>query len=248
MTMASTDPSLLAGLSVLLRAPSKDALVSLFDTLFRQRHGTEEERVASVQALLSLSAEDASALTSSAGAVLRRALYESSELLSVDAVRVLLPPALDGRLLSLVSTVRCAAHFSPCRARRCMAHPTRLLLPPPPSPAHTLSVFTSLGQCTLPLQVLFSGLQGWREAAVEQRVGLPHLEGVSWNVLAVNSNSSTSSANEAALKLKLSLRDQPSQEGVMPASRDVYVAVSPASLGAMLEGMRKVKEQLAQFS
>ncbi len=83
---------------------------------------------------------------------------------------------------------------------------------------------------------------------MEQRVGLPRLEGVSWQVLAMNSNSATSSANEAALRLKLSLRDQPSVDGVMPASRDVFVAVSPASLGAMLEGMRRVKEQLGAFS
>jgi hypothetical protein len=95
---------------------------------------------------------------------------------------------------------------------------------------------------------LFAGLPRWREVAVERRVGLPHLEGVSWSVLAVNSTSAAASANEAALRLRLSVRDQPSAEGVMPACRDVHVAVSPASLGAMLEGMRRVKEQLGAFS
>ena len=83
---------------------------------------------------------------------------------------------------------------------------------------------------------------------MEQRVGLPRLEGVSWHVLAVNSSTAAASANEAALRLKLSLRDQPSQEGVMPASRDLCLAVSPASLGALLEGMRRVKEQLGAYS
>jgi hypothetical protein len=78
-------------------------------------------------------------------------------------------------------------------------------------------------------QLVGQVVQGLGVRRVE-RVGLPQLEGVSWSVLAVNSTSSTASANEAALRLRLSVRDQPTADGVMPASRDVFVAVSPASL------------------
>ena len=248
---APADPAQLAGLSLLLRAPSKDAVAAVFAALFAQRHGAEAARAEAVGALLALSADEAAALASAAGALLRRALYESSELPTLEAVRALVPAELDGRLASLVAGVRpcaarcclhaCCTHYtqplylSLCRA---CAHPCNTL--PPPRAPSSLPRRSS--------QVLHAGLPGWREAAVGQRVGLPQLEGVSWSVLAVNSTSATASANEAALRLRLSVRDQPTADGVMPASRDVFVAVSPASLGALLEGMRKVKEQLGAFS
>ena len=86
---SATDPAMLAGLALLLRAPSKDAVAALFEALFAQRHGLEEARVAAA-AQLALSAEEAPALASAANALLRRVLYDSSELPSVEAVRALL--------------------------------------------------------------------------------------------------------------------------------------------------------------
>ena len=235
--MASTDASP-AALSLLLRAPSKDAVAALFDALFKLRHHSEAERAARALALpLGLGADDAGALAAAANALLRRALYESSELQSLEAVRALLPAGLDGRLTALVAGVRCSGGAALRARARARAEPLFFLAPLPNAPPFSL-----------PAQVLFAGLPAWREAAVEQRVGLPRLEGVSWRVLAMNSNAAVANANEAALRLKLSLRDQPAQEGVMPPQRDLFVAVSPASLGAMLEGMRRIKEQLGAFS
>jgi hypothetical protein len=104
--MAAADPATLAGLTLLLRAPSKDAVAAVFEALFAQRHGTEEARVAAAAALLAVSAEEAPALASAAGGLLRRVLYESSELSSVEAVRALLPAELDGRLQGLIASVR----------------------------------------------------------------------------------------------------------------------------------------------
>jgi hypothetical protein len=97
-------------------------------------------------------------------------------------------------------------------------------------------------------QVLFAGLPAWRDAAIEQRVSLPRLEGVAWRVDAAHSSSALSAANEPVLRLCLSVRDQPAWDGAMPATRDVAVALGPASLGALLEGMRRIKDQLAAFS
>ena len=112
-----------AGLSHFLKAPSKDVVAAVFGALFRLRHHTEEERVAAVQGLLALTAEEAPALASAAGNLLRRALYESSELPTVEAVRALLPSTLESRLQSLVASVRAA------RGLR-----QRPRLPPPPTP------------------------------------------------------------------------------------------------------------------
>ena len=96
--------------------------------------------------------------------------------------------------------------------------------------------------------MLFSALPHFRDAAVDQRVGLPRLENVAWRVQAMNSNTFVASANEAALLLKLSVRDQPGQDGVMAQLRELNLAVSPASLGSLLEGMRRIKDQLGAFS
>jgi len=99
-----------------------------------------------------------------------------------------------------------------------------------------------------PFQVLFAGLPVWRDAAIDQRVSLPRLEAVAWRVDAAFSSTSLSAANEPVLRLSLTVRDQPTWEGAMPASRDVAVSLGPASLGALLEGMRRIKDQLAAFS
>ena len=79
-------------------------------------------------------------------------------------------------------------------------------------------------------------------------MALPRLEGVAWRVDAAYSSSSQYAANEPVLRLCLTVRDQPAWEGAMPASRDVALALGPASLGALLEGMRRIKDQLAAFS
>lgn len=83
---------------------------------------------------------------------------------------------------------------------------------------------------------------------MDQRVGLSRLESVAWRVQAMNSNSFVASANEASLLLTLGVRDQPSVDGVMAQQRDLNLAVCPASLGALLEGMRRIKDQLGAFS
>ena len=79
-------------------------------------------------------------------------------------------------------------------------------------------------------------------------MGLPRLEGVAWRVDAMHSSSSLAASNEPVLRLCLSVREQPAWEGAMPSVREVPVALGPASLGALLEGMRRIKDQLSAFS
>lgn len=79
-------------------------------------------------------------------------------------------------------------------------------------------------------------------------MGLPRLEGVAWRVDAVHSSGALAASNEPVLRLCLSVRAQPAWEGAMPGVVDVPMALSPASLGALLEGMRRVKDQLSAFS
>ncbi len=103
--MASTSASA-SGLSLLLGAPSRDTVAAIFDALFQQRQRTEEAQCAAVQALLPLPPAECQLLAHSAGSLLRRVLYESSEVHSTEAVLALLPAELDSRLKSLLATVR----------------------------------------------------------------------------------------------------------------------------------------------
>lgn len=94
-------------LSLFLKAPTKEAIEKCFQLLFQHRHDPPLVSVTAVRALsLGLSVEEVPLLVTSAGNLLRRVLYESSELSTVEAVKALLPRGLDSRLESLLATVR----------------------------------------------------------------------------------------------------------------------------------------------
>jgi hypothetical protein len=94
------------------------------------------------------------------------------------------------------------------------------------------------------VQVLAASLAGWREAAVDQRVSLPRLEATSWRVDVVNATSDVAVTNEPVATLTLVVRDQPGGSG-MQATHALPVALDAASLGALVDGMRRIKDQLA---
>jgi len=178
-------------LNHLLAAPSRAAVAAFFDALFAARHsGDPAAGAAAAAAALQLPAPDASALAAAAAALLRRVVYESSDLVnSADAVRALLPGALDARLAALLA------------------------------------------------QVLSAGLPAWRDAAVEQRVAPPRVEGC-----AAEPDGGAGDA-EPALRLALRVR------GAGPAAaREVRLSLDAAALGALLAGMRRVREQLAALA
>lgn len=94
-------------LSLFLKAPTKEAIEKCFQLLFQHRHDPPLVSVTAVRGLsLGLSVEEVPLLVTSAGNLLRRVLYESSELSTVEAVKALLPRGLDSRLESLLATVR----------------------------------------------------------------------------------------------------------------------------------------------
>ena len=106
-------------LSLLIKAPSKDAVFLFFTACFQHRHALSPAPLAaSAAALLSLPGEEASRVALAGSDLLRHVLYESSELQSVDAVKALLPRGLDARLEGLLGTVRFFFNCLGGRARR----------------------------------------------------------------------------------------------------------------------------------
>ncbi len=63
----------------------------------------------------------------------------------------------------------------------------------------------------------------------------------------VSATSSVASANEPVVTIQLKMRDRPHKMGEMPGSSEVGVTLNAASLGALVDGMRRIKDQLASL-
>jgi hypothetical protein len=220
----ATDAELLAGLSLFLRAPSRDAAALLLHASFRLRHDTAALLASPALSAFALPPTDGAKLALSALTVVRRALYESSEL-SSEMVASKLPAGLDARLATLVTQVRLLAlHLTFVRAA---AHDAHAYAPPPRLP-----------------QILTAALPAWREAAIESRVSLPRLEGISWSVDTAAGSGELAAAAEPLLRLSLDVRGAPARADTVPATETLAVTIPPAALGALVEGMRRVRDQL----
>lgn len=97
---------------------------------------------------------------------------------------------------------------------------------------------------TLISELLFASLPRWRDAAIDQRVSLPRLEKLDWRVDVVSAASSALVLSTPKLIMECAIRDQPALEGVLPAVRHVHVEMDHAALGALLDGMRRIKGKL----
>jgi len=84
-------------------------------------------------------------------------------------------------------------------------------------------------------------------AAIESRVSLPRLEKLDWrvDVVAGSSESAPAAGGVPVVLLDCTVRDQPTFDSDMPSSRHVTAELDAASLGALLDGMRRIKDQLA---
>jgi len=88
----------------------------------------------------------------------------------------------------------------------------------------------------------------WREASIASRVGLPALVESKWSVDVVDATSDLSKAATPAVQLQLAVRGQATRVGEMPPVETVAVELNHASLGALVDGMRRIRDQLAGMS
>lgn len=80
---------------------------------------------------------------------------------------------------------------------------------------------------------------------MDSRVSLPALEGVAWRVDVLNASAEAGATNEPTVSLRLRVRDNATRADALPAAHDVMVGLNAASLGALVDGMRRIKDQLA---
>lgn len=85
----------------------------------------------------------------------------------------------------------------------------------------------------------------WREAAIEGRVGPPKLVASTWDVHVVEGSSEVARFATPACIVGLTIQDPPADVKTLPAERTVNVELNHASLTALVDGMRRVRDQLA---
>ena len=97
--------------------------------------------------------------------------------------------------------------------------------------------------------VLVASIPSWRESSIEQRVGLPRLQQLSWQVEVLSASSEQTTSNEPIVTL--SFTTSGGNDGIkknadeMLTSRTFAVTMNQASLGTLLASMRRIKESLA---
>ena len=218
------------GLSALLRAKSKDDVARFFNACFRHRHDG-----------LSAAAAASSVRLASAPAVAE--LFGAAEAGGAAAATA----ARHALCCAGVALVRRALYDS-AEARG--ADQLASLLP----------AGLDARLASLVASVLATALPAWREAAVEQRIGLPRLQRMAWQVEVLSASSEQQQANEPVLTLSLTVSDGGSGGGggdgleggdgsarldAMPAARSFAVTANAASLAALVGSMRRIKEALA---
>ncbi len=124
----------------------------------------------------------------------------------------------------------------PRRAGTASAAPPLTLHPPSPSIAAAAA------------QIIFAALPAWREGAIDSRVALPRLEGLEWAVDTAAGSAELAAGAEPLLRLTLDVRGAPSRADAVPAVAPLALTVPPAALGALVDGMRRVRDQLAALN
>ena len=94
-------------------------------------------------------------------------------------------------------------------------------------------------------KIIDSRLATWKEAAALTRPSLPRLLDHNWSLHMQQASQSVSSMNLPTVRMQLKLEAQPSQSAVMPSVSNVEFELSSEALGTMLDGLGKIKEQLA---
>ena len=97
-------------------------------------------------------------------------------------------------------------------------------------------------------QIIFAALPAWREGAIDSRVALPRLEGLEWAVDTAAGSAELAAGAEPLLRLTLDVRGAPSRADAVPAVAPLALTVPPAALGALVDGMRRVRDQLAALN
>lgn len=94
-------------------------------------------------------------------------------------------------------------------------------------------------------QIINSHLQVWREASSLNRVSLPRLVDIDWALHLKTSSSSSQKLNIPTVLMQLSIEENCLNIKEMPLMKKVDFELSKEALETVLDGLRKIKDQLS---
>ena len=93
-----------------------------------------------------------------------------------------------------------------------------------------------------------SSLLDWKAVASREMISWPQMVGLNWQVDMKVSSKQMSRMNVPAVLLGLQVKEQPRSISEMPAVKNVNFELSKESLGTLLDGMHKIRDQLGALS
>ena len=88
----------------------------------------------------------------------------------------------------------------------------------------------------------------WKKIASQQLISWPRMVDMNWRVDVKSSSQEVSRMSVSTVILDLKVEDQQQRVGEMPPVRSVNFELSKESLGTLLDGMNKIREQLGALS
>ena len=155
-------------------------------------------------------------LVSAALALVKRAVFHSADIVSLEAATELVPTKVDPRLRALLGKV-CALRRTTQGTRQRRAAP----------------------------QVLMARLPTWRAAAAAGGISPPRLVSADWRVDVKASSDGVQRTAEPTVLLNLQLQRNADVAGHMPGTDTVTSELSQAALATLLAGLHQIRDQLA---
>lgn len=97
-------------------------------------------------------------------------------------------------------------------------------------------------------KVVGSNLLEWKSIASKQLISWPRMVDMDWRVDVKSSSQQMSRMSVPTVILDLKVEGQPVMRGDMPRVKSVNFELSKESLGTLLDGMNKIKDQLGALS
>eukprot|EP01033_Poteriospumella_lacustris_P001588 gene1588-1153_t len=94
-------------------------------------------------------------------------------------------------------------------------------------------------------QIIAGHLESWRDAAILSRITLPKLIDFDWALHFQRASSELSDIQIPSILMSLQVEDAPSSTNALPDTRQVQFELSREALETMIDGLGKIRDQLA---
>jgi hypothetical protein len=228
-------------LEILLQAPSKVAVNDLFLLAFQTRFdGASPKQLAEIDEWLGVGAEQCEQIL----AIVRKLIYSATySSLDASGIRRLLPSDFHDALAKLIIQITLhhlegwradlvdAQAYNPAHTQP-QAHPCS----PFKHTCHDLSPRSDL----TPLTPSITG--------PANQVSIPRLAGVDWRIDVKTASDSLTRMAVPTCLVELQVQGCPERRGELPAVRHLAFEMNREALGAMLDGLGKIRDQLSQVA